>query len=103
MLSAFNDPPVPDTRRPLLTLGAPPLVHVGSICSIHMAADCAFGLVRVLFVIGPRNAAMTTTLLPVGIQIADFDSLATAILPINWSIDFIHGDYFSPPTTMKPL
>ena len=52
---AVGNPPVLDPRSPFLTLGTPPFVHVGSICSIHIATDGTFGLVRILPMIGPRR------------------------------------------------
>ena len=57
MISALGNPPVPDPRRPLLTLRTAPLMHISPICSVHIATDGTFGLVCVLSVIGPRHSA----------------------------------------------
>ena len=90
MVSALDNPPVPNPRCPALTLGAQPLMHVGSICTIHKATDGTFGLVCILIMIGPSYSAMTTSLLAVKIEIADFDTLTTAIMPFNLRIGFVH-------------
>ncbi len=67
-------------------------MHVGSICSIHIATDGTLGLVSILPMIVPWNAAMTAALLAVRIQVADFYGLAAAFLPLNWHIDVVHID-----------
>jgi hypothetical protein len=90
MHSAFGNPPVPDPHSPFLTLGTPPFAHVGSICSIHIATDGTFGLVRILPMIGPRHSAMTAALLAVRIQVADFYGLAAAFMPLNLHIGVVH-------------
>ena len=95
MRSAFGNPPVLDPRSPFLTLGTPPFVHVGSICSIHIATDGTFGLVRILPMIGPRHSAMTAALLAVRIQVADFYGFAAAFLPLNLYIGVVHIDLLS--------
>ena len=92
MLLAVGNPPVLDPRSPFLTFGTSPFVHVGSICSIHIATDGTFGLVRILPMIGPRHSAMTAALLAVRIQVADFYGLAAAFLPLNLHIDVVHID-----------
>ncbi len=89
---AVGNPPVLDPRSPLLAFGTSPFVHVGSICSIHIATDGTLGLVRILPMIGPRNAAMTAALLVVRIQVADFYRLVAAFLPLNLHIDAVHID-----------
>ena len=38
---------------------------------------------------------MTTTLLAVRIQVADFNGFAAAFLPLNWHIDVVHIDFLS--------
>ena len=95
MISSLDNPPVPDPRRPILTLGTQSLVHVRSICPIHIATDGTFGLVCILSMIGPRYSAITATLLAVRIEVTDFDGLTAAIQPFNLNIGFIHGDRFS--------
>jgi hypothetical protein len=45
--------------------------------------------------IGPLYAAMTAALLAVRIEIADFDALTAAILPINLKVGFVHSDHSS--------
>jgi hypothetical protein len=92
MLLAVGNPPVLDPRSPFLTFGTSPFVHVGSICSIHIATDGTLGLVRILLMIGPRNAAMAAALLAVKIQVADFYRFAAAFLPFNLYIDAVHID-----------
>lgn len=95
MHSAFGNPPVLDPHSPFLTLEIPPFVHVGSICSIHIATDGTFGLVRILPMIGPRHSAMTAALLAVRIQVADFYGLAAAFLSLNLVIGVVHIDLLS--------
>jgi len=102
MHSAFGNPPVLDPHSPFLTLGTPPFVHVGSICSIHIATDGTFGLVRILPMIGPRHSAMTAALLAVRIQVADFYGLAAAFLPLNLHIGVVHIDLLSQRRTEPP-
>lgn len=80
---AVGNPPVLDPRSPFLTFGTSPFVHVGSICSIHIATDGTLGLVRILPMISPRNAAMPTTLLAVRIEVAYFYGIAASILPLD--------------------
>ena len=100
---AVGNPPVLDPRSPFLTFGTSPFVHVGSICSIHIATDGTLGLVRILPMIGPRNAAMTAALLAVRIQVADFYGLAAAFLPFNLHIDVVHVDLLSQPVSIQFL
>ena len=95
MISALGSYPIPDPWRPFLTLGTQPLVHVRPIGSIYIATEGTFGLVCILSMIGPWHSAMTATLLPVKIEVADFDGLAAAILPFNLNIGFVHTDSFS--------
>ncbi len=101
MQSAVESPPVLDPLSSLLTFRTSPFVHVGSICSIHIATDGTLGLVRILLMIGPRNAAMTTALLAVRIQVADFYGLAAAFLPFNLHIDVVHIDLLSQQRTER--
>jgi len=96
-----GNPPVFDPRRPFLTFGTSPFVHVSSICSIHIATNGTLGLVRILSMIGPRNAAMTAVLLAVGIQVADFYGLAATFLPFNLYIDVVHIDLLSQQRTER--
>ena len=95
MISARGNPPVPDSRRPSLTLGTPPLEHIRPVCSIHIATESTFGFVCILSMIGPRDSAMTTALLAMRIEVADLDGLAVPIQPFNWPIDIIHTDLLS--------
>lgn len=95
MISARGYLPVPDPRRPSLTLGTPPLEHIRPVCSIHIATDSTFGFVCILSMIGPRHSAMTAALLAMWIEVADLDGLAVPIQPFNRPIDFIHTDLLS--------
>ncbi len=61
------------------------------------------GLVRILPMIGPRNAAMTAALLAVRIQVADFYGLAAPFLPFNLHIDVVHIDLISQPVSKQFL
>ena len=56
---AVDSPPALDPRSPFLAFGTSPFMHIGSICTIHIAADGTFGLVCILSMIGPRNCAVT--------------------------------------------
>lgn len=95
MVSALDNPPVPNPRCPFLTLGTQPLVHVSSICPIHKATDGTFGLVCILIIIGPRYFAMTAALLTIKIEIANFDALTAATMPFNLRIGIFHINRFS--------
>lgn len=66
-------------------------MHVRAICSINMAADCAFSLIGVLSMIGSLHPAMTATLLAVAIEIADFNTLAGPVLPVDGDVVFLHN------------
>jgi hypothetical protein len=70
-------------------------MHVRSVCSIHIATVSAFGFEGILSMIGPRDSTMTTTLLTIRIEVANFKSLPTTILPFNMNISFFHA-YYSP-------
>jgi hypothetical protein len=66
-------------------------MHIRSICSIYIAAASALSLVSVLAMISPRHSTMTTTLLAIKIEIADFDAFAVSFLPFDVrKINFIH-------------
>jgi hypothetical protein len=95
MVSALDNPPVSNPRCPFLTLGTQPLVHVSSICPIHKATDGTFGLVCILIMIGTRYSAMTAALLAVKIEIANFDALTSAIMPLNLRIGIFHINHSS--------
>ena len=45
--------------------------------------------------IGPRNPAMTATLLIVTIEVADLDGITLSILPFNRLVDVVHNDLLS--------
>jgi hypothetical protein len=66
-------------------------MHVGSICSIHIAAIGTLSLVSILPMIGPPNAAMAKALLAIRIEIADLYRLTFAFLPLNY-INVVHID-----------
>jgi hypothetical protein len=51
--------------------------------------------------IGLLYSTMTTALLTVRIEIADFDTLAAAILPFNLKVSFVHSDYSSQPLLVR--
>src|SRR4030042_1637062 len=79
MMSPLDNPPVPDPGRPFLTLGTPPLVHVGPVCSINIPTNGTFGFICILPMIGPRHSAMTAALLAVNIEVADFYGFTDAV------------------------
>jgi hypothetical protein len=70
-------------------------MHVRSVCSVHIATVSAFGFEGILAKISPRNSTMTATLLSMRIEVANFESLPTTILPFNMNISFFHA-YYSP-------
>jgi len=90
MRLAVDNPPILYPRSPFLAFWTSPFMHIGSICSIHIATDGTFGLVCILPMIGPRNSAMTAALLAVRIKVTNFYGLFATFPPLNWHIDIVH-------------
>lgn len=82
--------PVPDPGSPSLTFRTAALMHIRSVCSIHIAAIGTFSFVSILTVISPRHSAMATTLLTVSIEVSNFYGITTPIMPFNRFVNVIH-------------
>ncbi len=82
--------PVLYPRSSPLTLGTSSFIHVGPICSIHIATNGTFGFVCILPMIGSLKSAMTAALLAVRVEVANFHGLTAAVLPLNLHIGLVH-------------
>jgi len=64
--------PVFYPRSTPLTLGTSSFIHVGPICSIHIATNGTLGFECILPMAGSLNSAMTAALLAVRVEVANF-------------------------------